>query len=69
LINSQLKIRCYDISPTLSMDLSDQVYQFFDCIQLSSSYSSTGTSDGLGVINLGNNVFESTIIFEINNLV
>ncbi len=68
-VNSQLRIRCYDNTGTLSIKLTDQINAFFDCYQGTLFYSGNGNPDGLGVQSLSNNVFESATIFEINSLI
>ena len=67
--NSQLKILCYDKSPTLAIKLLDEVNTFFDCKSLSTCYSGTGNADGLGVQDLLNNTYEVATLYEVNNIV
>jgi len=67
--NSQLKVLCYDVNPTLAMKLIDEVNAFFDCKTLSKVYSGVGKADGLGAIDLLNNTFEIASIYEIDTLV
>ena len=63
----QLKILCYDTNPSKAIELMDNVNAFYDCKQLTKSYSGTGYADGLGVQDLLNNCYEVETLYDINN--
>ena len=67
--NSQLKVFCYDVSPTLCVKLVDEVNTFLDCLDLSTCRFGTGQSDGLGTQPLDNGVYELVTLFEVDKTI
>lgn len=61
-------IRCYDITPTLSHLLAQEVQSFFECVTLEETLAvGLGIGDGNGAVNLGNAVYQVTLNFDTIN--
>lgn len=63
-----IRVRIYDVSPTLSYNLAYQIQAFLECRQLVNDDLTVlivdmGISDGNGAVPLHNNIYETTIDF------
>ncbi len=56
-----LRVYARDTTPTASLSLDDEVRTFIECFQMSSVTATVGDGvpDGLGIVDLGNSIFET----------
>jgi len=59
-----IRVRCYDVSPTLAFTLAQEVQAFFECVTLDTLKVGIGTGDGNGAVDLNNDIYEVTLNFD-----
>ena len=63
----QVQVLCYDKSTTKALELEDSVREFFECYKLQTVNGTVeeGNPDGLGVVNIGNDVYQTSSLYTI----
>jgi hypothetical protein len=62
--NALIVVRCYDVSPTLTLTLCQTVLAFIECKTINDIIVDIGIPDGNGAIPLHNGIFEMTLNFK-----
>jgi len=60
-----LKVLCYDTSATLVYLLADKVKTFLDNAQFDGVTFDIGKGDGLGIVPIGNDTYQTALTFDI----